>query len=122
MSTTRHAPPPTPQPSFFEALWVSIFTPGTTPTLLLATHVSFGLLLIVLALMYVGTRSLHFVALGGIAAGLWASITWFAGELEKVQKAEEEGKRIREEKRKRGELTDEESEDEELTREGKKDK
>lgn len=114
-----HVPPkPT---TFFPLLWSSIFTPGTTPTLLIATHTSFVALLLVIITMYVATRSLHFVALGTVAIALWASITWFVAELEKAGLVEEKAGRIRKERQRRrlqGEEKDEGSDSEE---EGKKD-
>ncbi|KAK0718834.1 ER protein Pkr1-domain-containing protein [Apiosordaria backusii] len=76
--------------SFFENLWESIFTPGPTPTLLVATNVTFAALQIVLAAMLLATYSIHFIILSGICAGLWMSINWFAGELIIHQIQEEE--------------------------------
>lgn len=77
--------------SFFEDLWQSIFTAGPTPTLLLATNVTFACLQLVLLALLVATYSIHFVILSFISAGLWWSINWFASELQAVQ-AEEEAK------------------------------
>lgn len=48
---------------FFEDLWESIFTPGPTPSLLIATNVSFFFLQIVLGALLVATYSVHFVVL-----------------------------------------------------------
>ena len=76
--------------SFFAELWESIFTPGTTPTLLIATNVTFAALQVVLALMLYATYSIHFMILSAICGGLWYSINWFARELKLHQKQEEE--------------------------------
>ena len=83
--------------SFVEELWNSIFTPGPTPTLLVATNAVFaGLQLVFLALLLT-TYSIHFVVLSVICAGLWWSINWFASEIRAASKAkeEEEAKRQR---------------------------
>ncbi|KAK4199723.1 ER protein Pkr1-domain-containing protein [Triangularia verruculosa] len=76
--------------SFFQNLWESIFTPGPTPTLLIATNVTFAALQVVLAAMLLATYSVHFIVLSGLCAGLWMSINWFAGELIIHQIQEEE--------------------------------
>lgn len=74
--------------SFLEDLWSSIFTPGPTPTLLKATNASFAALQAVLFALFLGTRSIHFVILSFISAGLWWSINWFSAELQKVKAKE----------------------------------
>jgi hypothetical protein len=76
--------------SFFQSLWESIFTPGPTPSLLLATNVTFGCLQIVLAVLLAATYSVHFVVLSGLCAALWWAINWFARELKASQKAEQD--------------------------------
>ncbi|KAB5581082.1 Pkr1-domain-containing protein [Coniochaeta sp. 2T2.1] len=76
--------------SFVSDLWESIFTPGPTPTLLIATNVTFGALQLVLALLLVATQSIHFVILSAISGGLWWAINWFARELQIHQQQEEE--------------------------------
>ncbi|KAK8049470.1 hypothetical protein PG994_011200 [Apiospora phragmitis] len=78
--------------SFIEELWGSIFTPGTTPTLLIATNATFAALQLVLFGLLVGTHSIHFVVLSVICGGLWWSINWFAVELKKEQAREAEAK------------------------------
>jgi hypothetical protein len=78
--------------SFVEELWNSIFTPGATPTLLLATNVSFAALQLVLFSLLVMTYSIHFVILSAICGGLWAAINWFVTELHKEQQKEAEEK------------------------------
>ncbi|KAL4970685.1 V-type ATPase assembly factor PKR1 [Aspergillus stella-maris] len=71
--------------SFVEDLWASIFTAGPTPTLLLATNVSFAALQAVLFMLLVGTRSYHFVFLSVISGALWYMINWFAQEVKQAQ-------------------------------------
>jgi hypothetical protein len=85
--------------SFFENLWESIFTPGPTPTLLVATNASFAALQLLFFALLVATYSIHFVILSALTAGLWWAINWFAGELRAAQAKEEEAKRIREARR-----------------------
>jgi hypothetical protein len=75
--------------SFVQELFESIFTPGATPTLLLATNASFAALQVVLALMLVATHSVHFLALSIISGALWYSINWFVRELATHQAAED---------------------------------
>lgn len=84
---------------FFEDLWESIFTPGPTPTLLIATNVSFAALQLLFLTLFVATYSIHFVILSFLTGGLWFGINWFAKEIQIAQKAEEEAKRIRAERR-----------------------
>jgi hypothetical protein len=79
--------------SFVEELWSSVFTPGPTPTLLIATNVSFAALQLVLFALLLATYSLHFVALSVISAGLWYSINWFAAEVRAAQLAQEAEKK-----------------------------
>jgi hypothetical protein len=85
--------------SFFEQLWESIFTPGPTPTLLVATNASFAALQLLLFVMLLATYSIHFVILSVLCGGLWWSINWFAAEIRAAQAKEEEAKRIREARR-----------------------
>ncbi|KAF2122535.1 ER protein Pkr1-domain-containing protein [Lophiotrema nucula] len=82
--------------TFFENLWESVFIPGTTPTLLVATNASFAALQLLLLALLVATRSIHFIILSGLTAGLWWAINWFAAEIRAAQAKEEEAKRIRE--------------------------
>jgi hypothetical protein len=79
--------------SFVQDLWESIFTPGPTPTLLIATNVTFAALQLVLAGLLIATYSIHFVVLSVLCGGLWAAINWFANELKVHQKQEEEKER-----------------------------
>ncbi|SGZ54538.1 CIC11C00000004391 [Sungouiella intermedia] len=77
--------------AFIVELWESIFTPGTTPALLKATHASFILLLLSLLSLIYYTRSIHFVNLFVIAGFLYGSVIWFVNELKhtKLQNNEE---------------------------------
>lgn len=87
--------------SFLASLFNSIFTPGPTPVLLLATNISFGGLQLVLALLLIFTRSVHFVVLSLLSGGLWWAINWFAAEIRAVEEVEREAKAIRERDEKR---------------------
>lgn len=68
--------------TFLEELWNSIFTPGTTPTLLVATNASFAALQSLLLVLLLATHSIHFLVLSLLSAGLWYAINWFARELQ----------------------------------------
>lgn len=71
--------------SFFVDLWESIFTPGTSPALLTATHASFVLLLLsLLSLIYI-TRSIHYINLFVIALCLYGAVIWFVEELKQAK-------------------------------------
>lgn len=85
--------------NFFEELWVSVFTPGPTPTLLVATNASFAALQLLFFALLLATYSVHFIILSGLTAGLWWAINWFATEVRAAQAVEEEAKRIREARR-----------------------
>lgn len=78
--------------TFVQDLWESIFTPGPTPTLLVATNVTFACLQFVLLLLLIATYSIHFVILSFISGGLWWAINWFAVELKAAQIKEEKEK------------------------------
>ncbi|PGH01709.1 hypothetical protein AJ80_08976 [Polytolypa hystricis UAMH7299] len=80
--------------SFIEDLWTSVFVAGPTPTLLVATNVSFAALQLVLFVLLLATYSVHFVVLSFLSGGLWWAINWFAAEL----KAAEEAERVKEKK------------------------
>ncbi|KAK3363064.1 ER protein Pkr1-domain-containing protein [Lasiosphaeria hispida] len=75
---------------FVTELWESIFTPGPTPTLLIATNVTFAALQLVLGALLFATYSIHFVVLSVLSGSLWAAINWFARELLEHQAQEEE--------------------------------
>lgn len=66
---------------FLTNLWTSVFTPGPTPTLLIATNVTFAALQVTLFALLIATYSIHFLILSVLCAGLWGSINWFAREL-----------------------------------------
>ncbi|KAF7125982.1 hypothetical protein CNMCM5793_002341 [Aspergillus hiratsukae] len=87
--------------SFVEDLWSSIFTPGPTPSLLVATNVTFAALQVLLLALLLATYSIHFVVLSFLSAALWWSINWFAQELSRVQ-AQEAPKEAREDREPRG--------------------
>lgn len=95
--------------TFVTNLWESIFTPGTTPTLLLATNVTFLCLQVTLLALTLATYNIHGFVLSVLCAGLWASVNWFAAELQAVRMKEEaeklaEAERSKDEKtKKRGE-------------------
>ncbi|CCD26457.1 Pkr1p NDAI_0H02830 [Naumovozyma dairenensis CBS 421] len=72
--------------AFFEALWQSIFEPGTTPQLIIATHVSFiALFCTLIWLIYATKGNIHFCILLAIAFTLWIIVIWFIRELENVK-------------------------------------
>jgi hypothetical protein len=83
--------------AFLTDLFQSIFTPGPTPTLLVATNVAFACLQGVLLLLLVATYSIHFAILSFLSAGLWWAINWFVAELKAAQAVEDEKKRRLEE-------------------------
>lgn len=72
-----------------ENLWSSVFTPGTTPTLLVATNASFAALQVLLFVLLLATHSVHFVVLSFLCAALWGSINWFAAEVQAAQARQE---------------------------------
>ncbi|KAI5862126.1 Pkr1-domain-containing protein [Durotheca rogersii] len=84
--------------SFVQEIWESIFVPGTTPTLLVATNVTFASLQLVLFLLLVATYSIHFIILSFLCGGLWWAINWFAAELQ-VAQAKEAREKARAEQR-----------------------
>ncbi|CCC70674.1 hypothetical protein NCAS_0F01900 [Naumovozyma castellii] len=72
--------------SFVVSLWQSIFEPGTTPQLLIATHLSFTALIATLIwLIYATNGNIHFYILLTIASLLWITVIWFIQELKSVQ-------------------------------------
>ncbi|KAJ8132601.1 hypothetical protein O1611_g1022 [Lasiodiplodia mahajangana] len=94
---------------FVEQLWDSIFTPGPTPSLLIATNVTFACLQLVLFILLIATYSVHFVALSLLSGGLWWAINWFATELN-AAKAREEAEKTRAEQRSARQTDDSETE------------
>jgi hypothetical protein len=107
--------------SFLEDLWGSVFTPGPTPTLVVATNVTFAVLQAVLAILLLLTHSIHLAVLSALCGGLWWGINWFIAELQKAEKAEEEARRLRQRRTLRegsgksdeADVEDDEEEDEE---------
>lgn len=84
--------------NFLSDLFESIFTPGVTPSIIVATNVSFAALQVVLLILLVLTYSIHFAVLSFLCAGLWWAINWFVTELEAANRKEKEGKQLREAK------------------------
>ncbi|KAL1976345.1 hypothetical protein VTN31DRAFT_2627 [Thermomyces dupontii] len=77
--------------SFVQDLWSSIFTPGPTPTLLVATNATFAALQVLLFALLLATYSIHFVVLSFLSGTLWWGVNWFANEVQQAQvRAEEE--------------------------------
>ncbi|KAI4285249.1 MAG: hypothetical protein L6R38_000786 [Xanthoria sp. 2 TBL-2021] len=95
--------------TFITDLFTSIFTPGPTPTLLVATNVSFAALQLVFLLLLILTYSIHFIILSFLCGGLWWSINWFAAELETAKRIEKEKK----ERGKEAERSDDDDDDDE---------
>lgn len=95
--------------AFLTNLFSSIFTPGPTPTLIVATNVSFAALQIVLLVLLFLTYSIHFVVLSFLSAGLWWAINWFVKELQAANEKEKEAKRLRDMRRDRDERDNEDS-------------
>lgn len=62
-----------------------MFTPGTTPALIKATHGSFALLIASLLWLIYLSRSIHFVNLLVIALLLYGTVFWFIKELERTK-------------------------------------
>ena len=95
--------------NFLTELFGSIFTPGPTPSLLVATNASFAALEIVLLALLLATYSIHFLLLSFISAGLWWSVNWFVAELEAARQKEKEAERIKEVRRRHEEKDAEDS-------------
>ena len=85
--------------NFVSDLFNSIFTPGVTPSIIIATNVSFAALQLVFLVLLVLTYSVHFAVLSFLCAGLWWAINWFVTELEAANQKEKEGKQLREARR-----------------------
>lgn len=112
---------------FITNLWQSVFTPGATPTLLIATNATFACLQVLLGALLFATYSVHFAILSFLCGGLWYSINWFAHELQQAQAKEVEAERLRKRKREedewrtKGDSADDEGEDTEVEGGGLKD-
>lgn len=85
--------------SFFVDLWNSIFTPGPTPSIMLATNISFASLQIVLFGLLLATYSVHFIVLSFLCTALWWSINWFVRELEAATAKENTASQLRQMRR-----------------------
>ncbi|KAL6714515.1 SMK killer toxin resistance protein [Lecanora helva] len=82
--------------TFLTDLFNSIFTPGPTPSIVVATNASFTALQIVLLALLISTYSVHFAILSCLSAGLWWAINWFVTELEAANEKQKKAKEIRE--------------------------
>ncbi|KAM0803579.1 putative ER membrane protein [Usnea florida] len=82
--------------TFFADLISSIFTPGPTPSIVIATNASFAALQVVLLALLILTYSVHFVVLSFLCAGLWWAINWFVTEIEAANRKERDLKQSRE--------------------------
>lgn len=82
--------------TFLTDLMNSIFTPGPTPSIIIATNVSFAALQLVLLVLLILTYSIHFIVLSFLCAGLWWAINWFVTELEAANQKEKEAQLLRE--------------------------
>ncbi|CAR23433.1 Pkr1p [Lachancea thermotolerans CBS 6340] len=96
--------------NFFEELWRSIFTPGASPQLIVATHVSFFLLTACLSWLIFWTKNIHFIMLLIISTLLWGTVTWFISELKSAQMKDNEELVKSQEKKTDGAKPQEESE------------
>ncbi|KAL9135786.1 MAG: hypothetical protein Q9175_003023 [Cornicularia normoerica] len=81
--------------TFFTDLISSIFTPGPSPSIIIATNASFAALQVVLLVLLVLTYSVHFVVLSFLCAGLWWAINWFVTELEAANQKERDAQQSR---------------------------
>lgn len=79
--------------SFITDLWESIFTPGPTPSILVATNATFAALQLLLFTLLLATYSVHFIVLSFLCGGLWWSINWFAKEVLAAQDEQARKKR-----------------------------
>ena len=86
---------------FFKNLFQSIFTPGPTPTLIVATNVSFAALQALLLALLVATYSIHFIILSFLCAALWLAINWFVTELAAAKEKESRAKTLKDMRRER---------------------
>ncbi|KAL9116285.1 MAG: hypothetical protein Q9187_007188 [Circinaria calcarea] len=86
---------------FFKNLFEAIFTPGPTPTLIVATNVSFAALQALLLALLVATYSIHFIILSFLCGALWLAINWFVTELAAAKEKEAHAKRLKDMRRER---------------------
>lgn len=85
--------------TFFTDLMNSIFVPGPTQSLIVATNASFACLQVVLLVLLIATYSIHFLILSFLCGGLWWSINWFVAELGIAREAEEKKKKEEQQQR-----------------------
>lgn len=76
--------------AFFTELWESVFTPGTSPALITATHASFIALIISLSCLVYVTGSIHFINLLVLSVLLYGTVIWFINELKQIKLKENE--------------------------------
>lgn len=87
--------------AFLTDLIQSIFTPGPTPTLFVATNAAFAALQAVLLALLIATYSIHFIVLSFLCGGLWWAINWFVSEIRAAAENEAEGKKLWDAKKER---------------------
>lgn len=95
--------------NFLTDLFNSIFTPGPTPTLIVATNASFAALQLVFLVLLILTYSIHFVVLSFLSAGLWWAINWFVTELQAANEKEKKAIQLREMRKSQDERDGEDS-------------
>ena len=91
--------------AFLSNLIQSIFTPGPTPSLIIATNAAFAALQVVLIALLIATYSVHFIILSFLCGGLWYAINWFVAELEAAKGKEIQARRLRDIRKEREEKT-----------------
>lgn len=89
--------------NFLADLLGSIFTPGPTATLVVATNAAFASLQLCLFALLLLTYSIHFAILSFLCAALWWAINWFVTELEAANGKEKEANHLRELRKERDE-------------------
>ncbi|CAM9017004.1 unnamed protein product [Wickerhamomyces anomalus] len=85
---------------FVNELWKSVLTPGTSPALILATHLTFASLVITLSFFALYSKSIHLINLLVISILLWITLTWFINEINSLEKTDlkEDNNELAEEK------------------------
>ncbi|ODQ63016.1 hypothetical protein WICANDRAFT_89371 [Wickerhamomyces anomalus NRRL Y-366-8] len=73
---------------FVNELWKSVLTPGTSPALILATHLTFASLVITLSFFALYSKSIHLINLLVISILLWITLTWFINEINSLEKSD----------------------------------
>lgn len=73
---------------FVNELWKSVLTPGTSPALILATHLTFASLVITLSFFALYSKSIHLINLLVISILLWITLTWFINEINSLEKTD----------------------------------